>query len=472
MKIDSKKLERQELGVNTWFKAGKRGTLHYFTGVGKTFTAVLIIKALFRKDDIHNIVVIVPSEELVNQWNDVLSKSFTKKQLTLISVFTPNYVLVNDLRVQTNTIIADELHEYVSDEFFKVINGEYIRFDNTLGLTATYKDSKGRHTILQELYPIIDEITEEEALKEGYIAPYVEFNLSVRLTQEEQDKYKAYSKLISKGISKFGKGGFGLAAKCLSGGYHGGKKYKGSHFVWGWAVYNGYNTNLDLNNPLHASINEMWNPNKIFGYASSLLNNTRKRKDLLYNAINKLEVSKELFFKFSDLKAIVFSQSTAFADKLDLTLNLTEPNSSVVYHSKLQTRLLPSPKTGKLIKFGAGRLKKLAISSIKSGKARGICTASSLDKGFDVQDVVLGITASGTSNFTQYKQRGGRVKRIDMFNPSKTALLVNLYVKDTKDEVWLKKRQSESSHKIYWVDSIDEVNFNPVDKEEFSIDDM
>lgn len=472
MKINQKKLERQEIGVNKWLKV-LRGALHYFTGVGKTFTAFLIIKALFRKDALHNVVIIVPSEALLDQWNGILAKTFTKKQLTLISVFTPNYVLVNDLHIQTNTLIVDELHEYLSEEFFKVINGTFIRFENCLGLTATYEDSKGRHDQLAELYPIIDEITEEEALREGYIAPYVEFNLGLKLTDEEKYAYDKYSKVIGNTINKFGGGGLDLATKCLGGGYHNdGKKYPASHFVYGWAAHKGWHKNLNPANPHDAQINDVWNPHKIFGYAQQLLNSIRKRKDLLYNSYFKLEIAKEIAFKFPELKTIIFSQSTAFADKLDLQINLEQPNTSVVYHSQLKTRMLPSPKSGKLIKFGKTRLKRLAIESIKSGKARIICTASSLDKGFDVQDVVMAITASGTANFTQYKQRGGRVKRIDLFNDSKTALLINLYIKGTKDETWLKKRQSKSSHKIYWVDSVEELGFNPIDKDEHSINDM
>lgn len=479
MQVDKKKLARQQIGVYNWFNSASfgaskdmQGTFHYFTGVGKTYTAILIIKRLFRLDALHNIVVLVPSEALQKQWNEVLSKNFTKQEQNRISVFTPHYVIVNEIKVRTNTFIVDELHEYLGEEFIKVINGEYIRFDNNLGLTATYEDSKGRHKDIIDLYPIIDEITEEEALKEGYIAPYVEFNLAVKLTKKEQEAYDYHSKLISENINKFGKGGLNLATKCLSGDTGKNKRYDARQYVYGWAAHKGWRKDLNLANPKDAQINDIWNPRKVFGYAQKLMNAIRERKNILYNCQSKLDTSVYIITSFKTLKTIVFSQSTSFADNMGLLLNNEEDSKAVVYHSNLQTMMLPSPKTGKLIKFGKVRQKRKAIEDIKSSRARVICTASSLDKGFDVQDLALGITASGTSNFTQYKQRGGRVKRIDIFNSDNVVLLVNLYVKDTKDEAWLKKRQSKSNHLIHWVDKVEDINFKPVDKNEFTVNDI
>lgn len=475
MKIDLKKLERQQIGVEKWFNANKRGTLNYAAGVGKTYTAILIIKRLFRMyySDNHNVIIIVPSEELQNQWNVELSKYLSKKSLISVEVFTVHWIVNNKIKIKTDTVIYDEIHEYLGEEFFGVVNGTYIRYQNALALTATYEDSKGRHSKLKSLLPIIDLITEEEAIKKEWISPFIEFNLAIELTYDERMQYEKHTTIISNNINKFGRSGLDLAVKCLGGGKHSnGIKYEGTHFVYGWAAHKGWRRNLNLENPQDKQINDIWNPHKIFGYAQKLLNAIRHRKNLLYNCENKLEVSKELVFKFNELKTIIFSQSTSFADKLNLFLNEEEEKCSVVYHSNLQTILMPSPKTGKLIKFGKTRLKREAIEFIRQSKKGKICTASSLDKGFDVQDIRLGITASGTSNFTQYKQRRGRTGRIDILNPDKVALLINLYVKDSKEEIWLKKRQSKSTHGVYWADYVHEISFNPIDKDEFTINDI
>jgi superfamily II DNA or RNA helicase len=473
MQLDKKKLARQELGVNLWHKNGKRGTINYWTGVGKTFTAVLCMKSVFRNDHFHNFVILVPSEPLQKQWTAIIQSQFTKRQRNLISIFTPNYIITNEIRIETDTLVVDELHEFYSEERINTINGNYIRYKYNLALTATYEDSKNRQNLIKDIYPIVDKISEEEAIKEGYTTSFVEFNLAVRFTPEEQLKYNVLSDRISKNMSKFGKSGLDLASLCLSGGTHiDGLEYTGIEFCWGWASRNGWRKGLDLNDPAQAKVEEMWNPYTVMGYAKNLMGDIKLRKDLIYGATNKLEVTKAIVFKFEEYQSIVFSQATAFADKLNHVINLERPGFSVAYHSQLKTQMRPSPKTGKLIKFGKTRLKREAVEAIKNGKSTTICTTSVLDKGFDVPNLTLSVTASGTSSFIQYGQRGGRVKRRNILVPNKKALLVNLYIKDTKDETWLSKRQSKSTHIIHWIDRVDEISFNPINKNEFSIDDI
>ena len=280
MQIDLKKLERQQIGVDKWFDNNMKGAYNWATGVGKTYAAILIIKRLFREFYNHNVIIIVPSEALQKQWKEELSKYFTKKELIRIEVFTVHWVAINKVRISTNTLIADEVHEYLGDEFFKVINGTYIKYDNNLGLTATYEDSKGRHRKLKNLFPIIDKITEEEAIEEGFISPFIEFNLVVELTYNERMKYEEHTTVISNNINKFGRSGLDLATKCLGGGIHSnGKKYDASHYVYGWATHKGWRRNLNLDNPQDKQINDLWNPHKIFGYAQKLLNAMRYRKN-------------------------------------------------------------------------------------------------------------------------------------------------------------------------------------------------
>lgn len=478
MQIDYNKLERQQIGVDKWFTSSmygadkdRKGVFHYYTGVGKTFTAILTIKRLFRINAMENIVILVPSDALYKQWEVILTSNFTKAQMKLISIYTPHTVIGSNIRIQTNTLIVDELDAFYSEEFIKTINGTYIRFDSNLGLTATYRDKDKREKQIHSLYPIIDEISEQEAIKKGYIANFIEFNLALNLTDEEQEHYDYQSKVIGDCLNKFGKYGLGLATKCLSGGKDAnGKEFSGKHYAFGWAIQRGWRNNLNLNNPEEAQIDEIWNPNKVFGYALKLMTSIKKRKDILYNSESKFDACLELCEKFNDLKTVVFSQSTAFADKLDLLQNQQEPYSSVAYHSNLETQLLPSEKTGKLIKFGSTRLKKRALDRITRDLARVLCTASSLDKGLDIPSMMMGITASGTSNFTQYKQRGGRIKRL--FGEDKVALLVNLYIKDTQDKKWLDSRQSDSSHKIFWVSDVNDVSFDYKENIGFTINEM
>ncbi len=469
MKIDQKKLERQEIGVYRFINSKKYGsfkdycgTLKYCMGVGKTYTAILVMKCLFKIRDNNHFIVLVPSENLKLQWEKQLKVQFTKIQLLRIEVMTVNKIVKNGIIINTITLIADEIHEYTSDEFIKCINGTLIVKQELLGLTGTDDNPKVKD-LLNNFSPVIDEIDEREAIKSGYISNFVEYNISTTLTIDEKTEYDRLSKVIADNISKFGRGGLQLANRCLSGGKHSnGRVYTGLQFAAGWASYNGWNKYLDLNNPDDKAINDMWNPHKVIGYAIKLINAVRERKNLLYSCENKVQLTLELVKKFDDIKTIVFSQSTNFADKVGLLINEYQSNSAVVYHSQLQSQMLPSEKTGKLIKFGSTRLRNRALNRIRTGASRVIVTATSLDRGFDVEDIRLGITASGTQNPTQYKQRSGRVKRKEtIFSEETIVLVINIFIKDTKDEHWLKKRQSKSDHIIHEVDNIDNIVFKP-----------
>jgi len=470
MKIDPKKLKRQQLGVHKFINASDYGgtkcnvgTLNYCMGVGKTFTAIILMKHLFKTRQDNHFVILVPSESLKLQWEKELSIYLTKGNLTKIEVFTINKIVVNKMFIKTITLIADEIHEYMSPEYIKAINGTYIGKTEMLGLTGTATDSKDVMEVLSELCPVIDVIDEQEAIEEGYISNFVEYNISTTLTEEEQELYDRLSEIITKNMAKFGFNGLQIANNCLAGGKHKGKTYTNVQFAYGWASHNGWRKNLDVvNNEAHKKINELWNPYTIIGYARALLTAIRERKDILYSCSNKVKLTLELVNKFNDIKTIVFAQSANFADKIGLNINEKNPNTAVVYHSRLASIMMPSEKTGKLIKYGKTRLRNRALDRIKRGLSRILVTVSSLDRGLDIEDIRLGITASGTQNPIQYKQRSGRVKRKEtLFSEDTIVLIINIFVKNTRDEVWLSKRQSKSNHMIHTVDNIDNITYKP-----------
>jgi superfamily II DNA or RNA helicase len=465
MEIDYIRLDRQQLGCNRFFDADCKGALVYATGVGKTYTAILIIKKMFSLFPNTNITLLVPSDITYQQWTKEIETSFNKKQQGLIYLFTPHQIINRDIKIKTDFLIVDELHEFYTEEYIKCINGTLIQFGKNLGLTANYEDSKNRQKSIETIFPVIDKIDEAEAIAKGFISACKEFNLSIALTEKEKEDYQSYSNAISKNLSKFG-GNLELALKCLSGGNHNGVPMTASQFVFGWAKHKGWNNKMDMTLTTNVEIDAVWNPGLIFGYAKHLMSAIKKRKDLVYNAENKFQIIKNIFFNYPDYKSIIFSQSTDFADRLNKVLNEYNPDSSVVYHSKLKTELRPG-KTGKLLKFGKARLKKEALTKIKTGEALRLCTASSLDKGFDEPSIVLGITASGHSGFVQYNQRNGRVKR-KIKNDDGTILLINLYCENTKEKDWLTKRQSKVKHPINWVDDYNDINLEYINKPKFT----
>lgn len=468
MEILQKKLERQIQGTHRWANSkmfgapgNGMGTLWYYTAVGKTYTALLICEKMFLKHGATvRIIVTVPSEELVRQWKDRIKDTIEDEFISCIEVYTIHYLVEHNAKANCDLLIVDEIHEFLTEERLKFLNKTNIQYKYILGLTATWKDNLGRERYLKDICPVVDVITEKEALDKGFISKYIEYNLSTELTPEEYTAYKAYSRIISKNLPKFG-GSLLVAQKCLQGGKHeDGRVYTGFQFCAGWAIKNGWTKGGSPDNPEWSQIDAIWNPSKILGYAKELMNAIRERKDILYNASDKATKAVEVIKKFPTLKTICFAQSTHFADKIGYLINEWQTDSCVVYHSQLATTI--REVKGKPRKVGKTILRREAISKIKSGEALRISTASALDKGFDVEDIRLGITTSGTQNPTQHSQRGGRVKRLEIYNPDATVLIVNIYVADTKDEDWLRHRQKDSYNTVYWVKSVEEIGYTPI----------
>lgn len=478
IEIDENKLKRQNIGLERWFNSGslglshkdKSGCLNYFTGVGKTFTAILIIKRYFKENLNANIFIIVPNAHLEKQWKLELQKHFYKKELKFIKIYTADYLITNDIIANINLLIVDELDAFYSDKRIKLLDKTFIRYIDILALTATYEDfTNNRHLKIQSFIPIVDKITEKEALKNNYISKYIEYNLGLSFTEEEQKAHDDYSEIIRKLLPKFGKGSLDLVYKCVSGGRTKSGEYKkGKDFCVGWAFYNNWRPDLDTSKEPGHTINELWHPDTIFGYALKLSKAIKKRKELIYTSATKLDITVRILEKYLHTKSIVFSQSNTFADTLYGIINQLYPDNAVIYHSSIKTQMYPSEKTGKLMKYGKKRLKDRAINRISKGLSNHLITSSALDKGLDVPDLVLGITTSGTQNPTQYSQRGGRVKRVDIKKKKEgiesVSIIVNLYIKNSKEVDWLRNRQSKSKNIIYWIDDIDEISYKPKTK--------
>ena len=471
--INEAKLARQDIGVDRWFNSSfngahkdRNGCLNYFTGVGKTFTAMRIIGRYFQYKPNASIVIICPAH-LVPQWKQVLKDTFYAKEIETVYVYSPEYLINNQSILHPHLLIVDEFDAFYSEKRMKLIDKTQIKYQDLLALTATYEDLNNKYLEVQKFCPIIDRIGEKEALAKGYISKYIEYNLGLDFTQEEQKAHKEFSEKIREGLSKFGKGSLPLAMKCIAGGKtKDGRKHTSTSYCFDWAKYNGWREGLNLNNPSDRELNDLWNPRMVFIYAINLMKAIKNRKDLIYNASNKLDATVRILENFKFTKTIIFSQSTVFADLVYNIINELQPDNAVIYHSKIKTQMLPSPKTNKLIKFGAVRLKRRAIERLANGQSKHLITSSVLDKGLDIPDLKLGVTTSGTQNPTQNTQRKGRTTRLDKQDKEGVVILVNLYIKNSKEVTWLRNRQANNNNLIYWINDVSEISYKPSIKED------
>ena len=387
--IDNNRLERQKSILRDWSSAGCRGTLEACTGFGKTYTAILAIKALNAQQPGESTLVVVPTIHLKRQWERQV------EELNNVTVMVVNSAVKQTWDV--NFLILDEIHNYASATFGKIF--ECTRYKKILGLTATMKRSDGNDYLIRLKAPIIATVKLAEALQEQYVSPFRVFNVPVYLTEDDRDEYQRLSRNFSYYFSKFGND-FGQAMNCL-------KSTQACE-------------NFARRSPAEADQIRVW--------AINFNRNMAQRKKMLYMNQSKLDgvyrLCKEL-----QLKTITFSESVEFAEAV--TARLPE---SVAYSSKLPVKK-----------------KRAALEAFNTGTARIINTARALDEGFDVPGVELAIISSGSSSPRQDVQRTGRAIR---FVEGKVGYIVNLYMPDTQDEKWMRKRQKNSTN-IEYVQSID-----------------
>lgn len=393
MIINEKRLERQKEVIIKWIKNGYVGTFIGVTGVGKSYIAILSIKYVLERRPNAKIIVVVPTTYLQNQWKELLSEN-KLNQVTVLVINT-----AAKTQIACDYLIVDEIHTAGSNFFINLF--DTIQYKAFLGLTATIERSDGRHKLLLEKAPIIDEIGLEEALTNGYISDYRIYNIPVQLSPTELQQYKKIQNSYLYYEHKLG----------------------GKFEAW-------TNANSLLADKTKTSEEKR--------EALVFLKLVNQRKGALHNSVSKMVLAKEILDRYPDRKAIIFCESISFAQKVDNLLS----KQSVIYHSGLTIKE-----------------KKAAISRFVDGRTSSniMVSCRALDAGVDISGVNLGICCAGTSKQLQSIQRLGRGIRLNRNNT--IALYFNLYIEGTQEEKWLKSRCYNIPN-VYWINNLDQVSLN------------
>jgi superfamily II DNA or RNA helicase len=377
-----------------------------------------------------------------------------------IEVTVVNSIALRSKLYTTDLLIVDEIHLMVAEQFSNVFR--LVMYKWVLGLTATIDRLDGKHTILQTLAPVCETITQADALSNNWVSNFVEVNLPVYFNRDELEHMSDMDRNISRYFSKFGD--FGVMRDCTS-----------------------YANAVKFSTRNYPGEDPYVKAKEVMKWAHQCGKMIRDRQNLLYNNEGKIQTTLEVIKKL-DLKTITFSQSTEFADKIAGSLG----DRAVTYHSNIKSKEVlvtycKSYKTEKsAIKFannlltsvikyensvynvyydklctvGPSTLLKEAIAKIKDNrsKVKTICTAKALDQGADIADMELGIDSSRSSNPTQHIQRVGRICRKYTYKDGKQkrGVYINLYIPQTRDEVWLRSCQKNNPSNVIWVNTIDE----------------
>jgi len=456
IQIDPIRLARQNEALDKWEANDYNGIADHYPGVGKTFLAILAIER-FEKRFKSTYVISVPNDIILKQWLNVIN-SFPIHLKQRIIIKTKGQLLSENLTYKdVGLFIVDEIHEYTTETALTLLDKSIIQYKAFLGLTGTTNHINFKNVL--KYHKIFDVISEYEAKSKGFIAEMLEYNLGLELVGKELTTYENLSNLINQLMPLFDSNLKKAEYICYGGiNPRDGQRYQGGQWAMTLAIQKGWSKNLDINIPEHKEIDNKYNPSSFISNANLLLQVVNRRKKLLAEVSIKEQAVVKLLKKFNNTKSIVFSESTKFADRIGLLLN--ENNiKTAVFHSKLKPVMKPG-KTGKLIKFGAIRLKKEALEGLKNGSITVLSTTKALDKGLNIPDLRFSIIASGTSSIDQETQRKARTGRKENNNDD-PVLNVNLYIKNTQDEVWLRKRQENNNTSPIYVDNIEDISYRP-----------
>ncbi|NRA14942.1 MAG: DEAD/DEAH box helicase family protein [Oceanospirillaceae bacterium] len=218
---------------NQWLEKGKQGIFAMATGTGKTITSLNCVLNQYQIDGKYQVVILVPSKVLLNQWADEVSL-FNFSNIHLVSseykwkpglnnlathlMFNANvsfimictYTTFSSERfekyrkfIPKETIfIADEAHNIGSVKMKKLL--PELSYERRIALSATPKrkfDEEGNSQI-EEFFnssePYTFTFSMERAIREGILCTYDYFPQIVTLTDEELASYVEISKKLAR----------------------------------------------------------------------------------------------------------------------------------------------------------------------------------------------------------------------------------------------------------------------------------
>lgn len=461
---------RQDIGLLRYLKAGGIGTYHYVQRFGKTLSGLKVMKRFSTNKPKGSIIVLVPSAYIKGMWVDEISRfGYTFNNVTVISAAS---AILQD-SINCDLLIVDEIHKFTSKERIKLINKTIINYTFILGLTGSYPND----STISKYAPVIDTITEAEAIEEGWISKFIEYNIGLELTEADKVEYAKYSTIMFevmstfKGLNDIIKNNDGtpfftsdldLIISCYRGKSAGKNQYIQSTYIREVVASKmGWEPDLDLSSGYNKQREDYWNPDAIKDRCSNYYKAMRSRSLIHnYNEV-KLKAVLEIYARFNSDTIMIFSENAEFADVIsDAINNKFKTNKAVSYHSTIDSKPLKNFINNKLFRTKAGVVKKFGkkkqldyiVSMLKIGYYTCISTVKALDEGFNVDNINLIITTSGTANPTQYSQRSARGKTIDRYNINKRTVIINLYFDDFMTIVDGEYRQfmSRDKAKLYY----------------------
>ena len=380
--VNKIKDKEQKKALNSWAKAGFIGSLIAGTGFGKSRAAVLAVDYALNEG---KALILVPTIQLQKQFTEEFSKWELDHCLDNVDIMC--YQSAYKLQDQNyDLVICDEIHLGLSEEYRKFFaNNTYTKI---LCMTATLPEEEEYKDLLQILAPTIYEISLDECVDLGIIAPYSIKCVPIKLTSQEQNAYKtANNQFVS--------------------------------YTYTLGQFDAFNKAKEILANKKSSFDDK-------SAAAGFYKAIRDRKAVVDFAENKITAFQNIYASNTDKKILVFSGANDFTDQLCESI----APAALAYHSN---------KTKKQ--------KEQALTAFKVGLVDVLCSTKALNQGFDVPNANMGIVCGITSKGLTMIQRIGRLLR---FEEGKSGEIIILYVKDSQEEKWLKS-SVKSLNNVEWV---------------------
>jgi superfamily II DNA or RNA helicase len=382
--------ERQEEGRIKWIKNKCVGTLVYPTGTGKTRTALKCLRSVLSKYPQLRVLVVVPTENLKEQWEPQLDEwgIGLNSEVQIINTVIKRHW-------QTDILVLDECHRYSSDTFKEVFNK--VKYKYVLGLTATFERLDEKHIIMEKYCPVIDKITTEEALVNGWISDFKEYQVLIDV--DDIDVYKQYNKEFTEHFEFFNFD-FNKAMSCV------GPK--------------GFINRAKLRDEMCPKGSEEQRKQvfkNITYHATAFMRVIQKRKAFINNHVRKLELAREIIAARPNAKIITFSNNVSMAESIGIGSVYTGKDSK---------------------KKGRATLEEFNLQPYGV-----INSCAKLNEGADIRGLSVAIILGSDSSETKSIQRRGRVVRKE---GDKMAEVFNLVINDTVETKWFTNSHSGSEY--------------------------
>lgn len=391
--------QRQLEAIKKWIKAKGAATIVAATGVGKTYIALQVIKKLITKYPNFRTIVVVPTDALRKQWEELVNN------WELSGVEVKVMMGTSKLHLECDLLTIDEAHRINSEVLSNILLNTKYKF--ILGLTATFERLDGRHEILAKYAPVCDTITMQDALLNGWVSRYKDY--VVLIDVPDIDVYKKYNTEFVKHFEYFNYD-FNLIMSLL------GPK--------GFINRAKYRDQICKDPSMSKEVFK-----QITYHATAFMRCLQARKKFIHNHPEKLRIAKEIIKRRPNSKIITFSANVAMAEAF---------KDGYVY----------TGKEGK-------KKNRMTLEEFRTLPAGVLHSCKLAEEGISLPDLSVGIMLGVNSSKTKQVQTLGRIVRLS--KGTKVAEFFTLVINDTIETEWMLKSRSDGNFTI-----IDEENLYKV----------